>query len=76
MSTAKLQPGLDCSIFLHAASGSSLVSSPPAVKLALAKSFTTLSKTAFIGDTRAAAASGFSADDGEHFYIQMLTVEG
>ena len=74
MSTAKLQPGLDCSIFLHAASGSSLVSSPPAVKLALAKSFTTLSKTAFIGDTR--AASGFSADDGEHFYIQMLTVEG
>ena len=74
MSTAELQPELDCSIFLQAASGSSLVSSPPAVKLALAKSFTTLSKTAFIGDTR--AASGFSTDDGEHFYIQMLTVEG
>ena len=74
MSTAKLQPTLDCSIFPDTASGSSLVSSPPAVKLALAKSFTTLSKTAFIGDTR--AASSFSADDGEHFYIQMLTVEG
>ena len=73
MSTAELQPELDCSIFPDTAS---LVSSPPAVKLALAKSFTTLSKTAFIGDTRAAAASGFSADDGEHFYIQMLTVEG
>ena len=74
MSTAELQPELDCSIFPDTASGSSLVSAPPAVKLALAKSFTTLSKTAFIGDTR--AASGLSTDDGEHFYIQMLTVEG
>ena len=71
MSTAELQPELDCSIFPDTAS---LVSSPPAVKLALAKSFTTLSKTVFIGDTR--AASGLSTDDGEHFYIQMLTVEG
>ena len=72
MSTAELQPQFDCSI--SPTPRLSLVSSPPAVKLALAKSFTTLSKTAFIGDTR--AASSLSADDGEHFYIQMLTVEG